>query len=148
MHKEPKRRRRVMVVDDEEEILVAIETFLRLHGYQVETFADPRQALARVRRESFHVILLDINMPLLDGISLLHTIKALRPGAQVVMMTAYSTLEKVRACVEAGAVDYIMKPFVDLQETLNILRLSCERVERWESAGSRSIDALLALPDQ
>ncbi|MBL1276418.1 MAG: response regulator, partial [Ectothiorhodospiraceae bacterium] len=95
--------------------------------------------MARIRQESYHVILLDVNMPAIDGISLLRTIKALRPGAQVVMMTAYSTLEKVRASMEAGAADYLIKPFVDLQETLNILNLSCERVERWEKAGSSSI---------
>jgi DNA-binding NtrC family response regulator len=136
-------RKSILVVDDEEEVLAALQTFLELHKFRVKTCRDPLKALELMRRGSFQLALLDINMPGMDGVALLGRIKALRPSTQAIMMTAFSTLGNVKACLDAGAADYIMKPFVRLDEILSIITLTCERIERWENAGSRGVESVL-----
>src|SRR5512141_2493657 len=107
---------RILIVDDEEHILQALETFFSLKEFEVVTCSDPAAALERVRMERFHVALLDINMPQMSGIELLRRIKEARPTVQVIMMTAYTTIEKAIECVEHGASDYPLKPFHNLEE--------------------------------
>lgn len=130
---------RILIVDDEEEILSALETCLELQGYQVSTCSDPLQALEWVAMEKFHIVLLDINMPKLTGIEVLRRIKHGACTVQVIMITAYSTLEKAIDCWEAGASDYILKPFADLEEIGSIVRLTSERISRWEDVAKRAL---------
>lgn len=130
---------KIIIVDDEEQILSALGTFFSLRGYEVMTTSDPEDALERIRMEKFHVALLDINMPLVNGIELLKLIKESRPTVQVIMMTAYTTIEKAIECVERGASDYLLKPFQDLDELSNIVKMAAERVRRWEVVARESI---------
>jgi DNA-binding NtrC family response regulator len=130
---------KIIIVDDEDQILRALETFFALRGYEVVTCADPEEALERVRMERFHVALLDINMPQMTGIELLRRIKETRPTVQVIMMTAYTTIEKAIECVEHGASDYLLKPFQDLEELAEIVRLAGDRVRRWEIVARESM---------
>ena len=130
---------RILIVDDEEQILQALDTFFTLRGYEVVTCSNPQEALERVRMERFHVALLDINMPQMNGIELLRLIKEARPTVQVIMMTAYTTIEKAIECVERGAGDYFLKPFHDLDELAEIVKLAGERVRRWESVAKESL---------
>jgi DNA-binding NtrC family response regulator len=130
---------RILIVDDEEHILQALETFFSLRGFEVVTCSDPQAALERVRMEHFHVALLDINMPQMAGTELLRQIREARPTVQVIMMTAYTTIEKAIECVERGASDYFLKPFRDLDELAEIVKLAGERVRRWESVAKESL---------
>ncbi len=130
---------RILIVDDEEHILQALETFFNLRGYQVTTSSNPLDALERVKLERFHVALLDINMPQMTGIELLKKIKDARPTVQVIMMTAYTTIEKAIECVERGASDYLLKPFQSLDELAEIVKASGERVRRWEIVARESM---------
>lgn len=130
---------KLMIVDDEEQILQALETFFSLRSYDVSVSADPAAALERIRMEKFHAVLLDINMPQMTGIELLQKIKESRPTVQVVMMTAYTTIEKAIECVEKGASDYLLKPFQDLEELADVVKISCERVRRWEAVARESL---------
>lgn len=130
---------KIIIVDDEEQILSALSTFFSLRGYEVVTSSDPEDAIERIRMEKFHVALLDINMPHLNGIELLKLIKEARPTVQVIMMTAYTTIEKAIECVEHGASDYLLKPFSELEEMSEIVKLACERVRRWEVVARESI---------
>jgi DNA-binding NtrC family response regulator len=130
---------KLIIVDDEEQILSALSTFFGLRGYEVVTATDPEEALERIRMEKFHVALLDINMPKVNGIELLRLIKESRPTVQVIMMTAYTTIEKAIECVERGASDYLLKPFQDLQEIADLVKMAAERVRRWEIVARESI---------
>jgi DNA-binding NtrC family response regulator len=130
---------KIIIVDDEEQILAALETFFSLRGFEVVTCSDPTAALELIRSDKIHVALLDINMPQMTGIELLKRIKESRPTVQIVMMTAYTTIEKAIECVENGAGDYLLKPFHDLDELLSIVRVAAERVRRWESAAKESL---------
>ena len=130
---------KLIIVDDEEQILSALGTFFSLRGYEVVTSADPDDALERIRMEKFHVALLDINMPKVNGIELLRLIKEARPTVQVIMMTAYTTIEKAIECIECGASDYLLKPFHDLEEMAEIVKMAADRVRRWEVVARESM---------
>lgn len=130
---------RVLIVDDEEEILFALSTHLQLQGYQVDTSADPVEALKRISFEKFEMVISDINMPKMTGIELLRSIKVHDNTIQVIIITAYSTLDKAIDCWETGASDYILKPFADLDEIATIVRLTSERIRRWEDVARRAL---------
>jgi DNA-binding NtrC family response regulator len=130
---------RILVVDDEEEILFALETHLGLQGYEVVTCSDPYRSLAKLSVEKFHIVLLDINMPRMSGIEVLREIKSQDNTIQVIMITAYSTLDKAIDCWEGGASDYILKPFADLEEIGEIVRLTSARISRWEEVAKRAL---------
>ena len=112
---------KVMIVDDEDLILSSLETFLTMRGYEVHTSNNPVEALERIEFEKFHVVLMDINMPQMTGLELLKRVKTARPTVQVIMMTAYTTIQKCIECVERGASDYLLKPFEDMEQLANLL---------------------------
>ncbi|MBL0061473.1 MAG: response regulator [bacterium] len=130
---------KVMIVDDEDLILSSLETFLTMRGYEVHTSNNPVEALERIEFEKFHVVLMDINMPQMTGLELLKRVKTARPTVQVIMMTAYTTIQKCIECVERGASDYLLKPFEDMEQLANLLDETSRRVSRWEVIAKESL---------
>ncbi len=103
-------RCRVLVVDDQETIRFFIKKVTRLlHLQLVGEAEDGVQAVALYRNEAPDLVLLDINMPLKRGDEALQEILAIDPKAQVVMLTSVAEMEIVKKCIEAGAVNYILK---------------------------------------
>ncbi|MGI8819971.1 MAG: response regulator, partial [Chthoniobacterales bacterium] len=103
----------VLVVDDIEANRDVLSRHLKRQGYQVATAADGRQALEKLRAETFDLVLLDVMMPEMDGYEVLQGLKAdhtLR-HLPVIMISALSELESVVRCIEWGAEDYLSKPF-------------------------------------
>lgn len=129
----------ILVVDDEEGIRNSLSAYLKLEGYDVDTAAGGGEAIEKLKELKRNIILLDINMPVMDGLDTLKIIKSRDFSIQVIMMTAYSTFEKTMKSLEFGASDYILKPFDDLSEILRLVRLSEERLERWKRNMSASI---------
>ncbi|MBN2870331.1 MAG: response regulator [Campylobacterales bacterium] len=106
---------RLMIIDDEPSIGSMLEKALgRAGDIKITSFDNPLSALSRFRAGEFDGVLLDIMMPQRDGLSVLEEIKAKDPGCVVVMMTAYSTLDKVLQSHKIGADHYILKPFESL----------------------------------
>lgn len=106
---------KVAVVDDENEILSMIQRFLnRSEKYQVTTFSNPVVAVDTIDK-SYDIVLLDIMMPQMNGLDALEKIMEKNPEQKVIMMTAYSTLDKVLKSHKHGATHYLMKPFDSLQ---------------------------------
>ncbi len=104
----------IVIVDDENEILQMLEKYLsRDGGYKVRTFNNPLNAIASLPKDT-DLILLDIMMPQMNGLDALPKLLEVNPEAKVLMMTAYSTLDKVLNAHRHGATDYIMKPFSSL----------------------------------
>ncbi|MDD2566353.1 MAG: response regulator [Thiovulaceae bacterium] len=104
----------IVIIDDEDQILTMLSKFLsREPNYTVKTYANPLTAIAAVNKET-DIILLDIMMPQLNGIEALPKLLEKNPQAKILMMTAYSTLDKVLNAHRYGAHDYIMKPFSSL----------------------------------
>jgi DNA-binding NtrC family response regulator len=107
---------KIAIVDDEQGILDMIEKYLqRAGGYEIRTFTNPLNALGSIDG-SYDVVLLDIMMPQMNGLDVLTKIQEKKLGTKVIMMTAYSTLDKVLKSHREGAVHYIMKPFSSLKD--------------------------------
>lgn len=112
---------KIAIIDDELSILEMIESYFhRTSDVKVVTFSNPHTAIAAID-ESFDIALLDIMMPQLGGLDVLSALHEKVPALKVVMMTAYSTLDKMLKSHREGATHYIMKPFSSmraLEETL------------------------------
>jgi adenylate cyclase len=104
---------RILAVDDAPENLEILRTRLQAHGYEVITAANGEEGLARARDSEPDLVLLDVMMPKLDGISVLKMLKedATLRLVPVVLVTAKSDMRDVVAGLEAGADDYLVKPF-------------------------------------
>src|SRR6478735_10204739 len=108
----PDRPGRVLVVDDNKVNRLLLARTLELQGHQVESAENGRLALARLGAEDFDLVLLDIEMPEVDGFEVLATIKhdrALR-DIPVIVTSSLEGLENVVRCLELGAADYLPKP--------------------------------------
>ncbi|WP_428739184.1 response regulator [Sulfurimonas sp.] len=111
---EPKKN--IVIIDDENEILNMLERyFVRNTDYKVQTFSNPVTAISSLSKNT-DIILLDIMMPQMSGLDALPKLLEKAPDAKVLMMTAYSTLDKVLNAHRFGATDYIMKPFSSLDD--------------------------------
>lgn len=117
--------KKLLVVDDEEEICDFLKSFFEDRQYTVETAHSGIQALEKVKAFSPHIVLLDIQMPEMDGMKTLKVIKSENPKIKVIMVTAVETQEKIEEAMRHGADNYITKPLSleylenDVQEKLN-----------------------------
>lgn len=108
-------KKTIIIIDDENEILTMLSRFLSRNGnYIVKTFNNPTVAINSLPKET-DLVLLDIMMPQMNGLDALPLILQKQPKAKVLMMTAYSTLDKVLNAHRHGAQNYIMKPFASLE---------------------------------
>ena len=115
----------ILVVDDELSIRESLSGWLQQDGYQVEAVADGMSALARCRENHFDIMLIDVKMPGMDGLTLLKNLKDVDPETAVVMMTAHGAIQDAVEAMKLGAYDYLLKPF-DLEE----LSLTIEKLGR------------------
>ncbi len=100
----------ILVVDDEPKMTSLICGTLEDAGHNVTTTTDPKEALALIEKHSFDVVITDLSMPEVSGMTILE--KALeKEGTEVIMMTAYGTAETAVAAMKKGAADYLLKPF-------------------------------------
>lgn len=127
-----KEQTKILVVDDERDILEALKTHLELQDFQVKTAETAKKALELIQSDRFHIVLTDINMPVMDGLELLEAIKAVRGETMVIMITAYTSITKVLMSRVHGAVDYILKPFRDITEIDQVIERAMSHIGRWE----------------
>ncbi len=118
--------RRVLVVDDEENIRLVLKTLLKKNGYDVEVADSGEAALALVDSFGPDVILTDVRMPKMSGLDLLATLKAKNALATVIVMSAYGSIDLALEAIQAGAYDYVSKPFKP-DEVVLALRKAEER---------------------
>jgi DNA-binding NtrC family response regulator len=118
---------KILVVDDDTVVLKAVTQILQREGYQVVSIDDAVEGLTAAKDPSVDVAILDINMPNLSGMDLLKAIKSVRPEVEVVMMTAYATVETAVEAVKAGAYDYLTKPFENIDEVSLTVGKAAER---------------------
>lgn len=100
----------ILIVDDEECILQSLHKIFDREGYQCTTTDNGAVALEHLRQHRVDVVLADIMMPKMSGLELLRTIKVIAPAVEVIMMTAFGTIEKAVECMRAGSYDFIAKP--------------------------------------
>lgn len=108
---------KLMLVDDEPQITTMLEKwFSKTKDFSVSVYNNPEIALSSFSSLKPDVVLLDIMMPQMDGIAVLEKIKSIDHSAVVIMMTAYSTLDRVLSSHRQGADSYILKPFDSLSD--------------------------------
>jgi DNA-binding response OmpR family regulator len=117
---------RLLVVEDDETIGDALESSLRVHGYQVSLERTGRGSLSTAAGGEFDFVLLDLGLPDLDGVEVCRRIRATLPAAVLVILTARSNEMDVVVGLEAGADDYLTKP-VRLGELLARVRAHLRR---------------------
>ncbi|MBI5419786.1 MAG: response regulator [Deltaproteobacteria bacterium] len=103
--------RKILVVDDEEFIRTLIRERLEIAGYSVEEARNGRDALAKLNEDRYSVLLTDIRMPEMDGISLLRESTNTSPETAGIVMSAHAELDTAVSALKIGACDYITKPF-------------------------------------
>ena len=101
---------RVLVVDDDEIVRRSYQRSLATVACDVETVACGEDALKAVAQHPYDVLLLDLRMPGMDGISVLKAVKQVAPDSEVIVITGYPTLETAKEAVQLGADDYLAKP--------------------------------------
>ena len=131
----------VLVVDDEKTICETLAWYLQQHAYRVSTATSGAEALRLMESQAFDVIITDIIMPELGGLDLLQRARALNPGAMVVLITAYATVETAVQALREGAADYVLKPFKldDLERRVQRL-LEYRGAVRESGLGRRAVE--------
>lgn len=116
----------VLVADDDEDILLLVATRLRRDGFAVVQARDGAEALAAARERRPAVAVLDVGMPVLDGLGALAEIRAdpALAGLRVLLLTAKAQERDVRAGIEAGADGYVKKPFSPAELAERVRRLA------------------------
>ncbi len=101
----------VLLVEDDRDLLEALRATLQLAGYETVGAADGQIALAALAQQPIGLVISDVQMKPMDGLSLLAAVKARHSAMPVVLMTAFGDVEKAVAAMRAGASDYLLKPF-------------------------------------
>jgi DNA-binding NtrC family response regulator len=110
--------RYVLVVDDEEVVRRSLLRSLEGARCDVEAVADGAEALRAMERNAFDLVMLDLRMPGMDGMTVLRTIKEKWPESEVVVITGYPSVESAKEAIRLGASDYLAKP-VGPEEIIN-----------------------------
>ncbi len=107
----PDDRPRLYVVDDDPGVLEVVERFARPHGFLIAPFRSPTDAIVEMARNPPDAALVDLRMPGMNGLEFLREIKRRAPFCDVVLMTAFGTIDTAVEAVKLGATDYLSKPF-------------------------------------
>jgi two-component system response regulator PilR (NtrC family) len=117
---------KILVADDEQSMREFLDIMLKKEGYKVSLASNGEEVIKVVENDLFDLILLDIRMPKLDGISALKKIKANSPETIVIMITAYASADTAIKAMKEGAYDYITKPF-KVEEIKLIIKNALEK---------------------
>ncbi|MFW6274453.1 MAG: response regulator [Spirochaetota bacterium] len=121
-----------LIVDDDVMVLALLRQYLKDRDeLYVQAVGSPKEALEIINKEKVHIMILDIVMPEMDGITLLEEAKKVDPLTHVIMMTADSTLGRVIESLGYGAMDFVMKPFESPEDITSVVDVSIQRWGRW-----------------
>jgi len=106
----PMDKERVLLVDDEEEFVRALSKRLTAKGLTVEVSGDVESAVEKVQQSNFHVIVLDLAMPGMDGLETLKRLREVNPDLQVILLTGHGSIRSGVEAMKVGATDFLEKP--------------------------------------
>lgn len=130
---------RLLVVDDDPANLESCESVLKPKGYQVECFRKGEEAVRSLKTGSFQIALIDQNMPKVNGLAVLEAAQEHGPATLCIMMTGYATAQASVRALQAGAWDYLPKPFTATQ-LLVLVDRAAHTVQRMRKLGEGSPD--------
>lgn len=119
----------ILVVDDESSLTEVLAEVLGNHGHRVVTASSGEEALILFRKDPFPLVFTDIRMPGMTGTELLKEIKGLHPSTEVIIMTAYASLDTSLIALREGAYDYLIKPFENLELITTMTHRVLEKIE-------------------
>ena len=102
---------KILVVDDEKIIVRSVQMILKAEGYDIEGASSGKDAILKMEQNSYDLVLTDLMMPEMDGISLIRWLKENKPTVGVVILTGYPSQETIKEALELGIIDYVPKPF-------------------------------------
>ena len=117
---------KILVADDEQSMREFLDIMLKKEGYKVSLASNGEEVIKLIEKDIFDLVLMDIRMPRLDGISTLKKIKAISPETIVIMITAYASADTAIKAMKEGAYDYITKPF-KVEEIKLIIKNALEK---------------------
>lgn len=120
-----KEKASILIVDDNISLCKTMSFILGRKGYRVATAKDGPEAIAIAEERPFDMIFMDIKMPVMDGVETYKRIKKIRPGAVVIMMTAYAVENLVQEALEEGAYGIIYKP-LDIEKVVAVIERATE----------------------
>ena len=130
----------ILVIDDDRIILDSLCEFLSLEGFQTNGAESIKSALAELGKQSYSLVITDVNLPDGDGLELLETIIQEHPQTVAIVITGYGTIESAVKAIKQGAYDYLTKPIADDE-----LRLTVERAIKQQSLISENESLRLQL---
>jgi len=122
----------ILIVDDEPYILAFLSDLIKGTNIQIGTALNGELALDYIKTHNVDLVITDIMMPQLNGIELFYAIKKYDPFIQVVIITGYPSLNTIAEMLEAGANDFLIKPF-DASKLKSVVEEAFNRIERWRA---------------
>jgi DNA-binding NtrC family response regulator len=114
---------RILFVDDDKDILMMVEQYLNMQGYNIATVNSGLKALDLVKQQDIHIIFTDYKMPEFNGLELLAAVKQYNSEIEVIIVTGYGSMESAVQAMKFGSYDYLQKPF-----KLDHLKLIIDRI--------------------
>ncbi|MBA3010087.1 MAG: sigma-54-dependent Fis family transcriptional regulator [Desulfobacula sp.] len=133
---------KILIVDDDAAHLSMLQTVLKSLNHSIECVSDGEDAIHAAREKPYDLILMDVRMANVDGIEALHRIKEFNPSIPIIIMTAYSSVDKAVEAMKLGAYDYLTKPLnidelkITIERAMAHLQLSIELSELKEKVSS------------
>jgi DNA-binding response OmpR family regulator len=148
---------RILLAEDDAALAGFVRKGLEAESYAVDVSADGEQARALANELDYDFVILDLNLPRLDGVSILRDVRTKKPSLPILILTARGRVDDRVQCLDFGADDYLMKPFsfselsarirallrrsrLPLQSVLTVEDLKLDRVERRVTRGNRAIE--------
>lgn len=122
----------ILVIEDDRKMRDGLVEILTDEGYNVESAENGQVGLEKIKKKEFDVILTDLIMPVMGGMEVLMEIKHIKPMANVIIITAFGTIENAVDAIKAGASDYITKPFkIDEVQTKIRMVLATAEIDKY-----------------
>jgi len=124
---------KILIIDDDINIIETIKRRLVFESnLDVSGVTNPIEGIELIKNEKIDIVLTDISMPEMDGITVLRNIKMIDGLTQVIIMTGYSSSDKAIECLSLGANDYILKPFDEMDNVVELINITIDKIIRWK----------------
>ncbi|MEE4358414.1 MAG: response regulator [Desulfococcaceae bacterium] len=134
---------KVLLVDDEKDFLDIMTQRMETRGMEVSASASAKEAIEKIKNTSYDAVVLDLQMPEMDGLEALKAIKEIRPEIQIILLTGHGTVEKGVAAIKEGAMDFIEKP-ADMEKlTEKIKKAQAQKMLIIEKKQKEKVDDII-----
>jgi DNA-binding NtrC family response regulator len=120
------RKTQILILDDEPIVCKRLHPALEKAGYEVEAFTRSTEAMERVKTKEFDIVITDLKMEGVDGMTFLTAVKERSPTTEVIVITGFATMETAKQSYQKGVFDFVAKPF-KLGEIQEVVRKAAEK---------------------